>query len=73
MSTENHVVLVVDDEAATRKLVAMNLEARGFTVLLARNGSEALRRFGSDSVDLVVLDLNILYVGVRTNTRSTRS
>jgi two-component system KDP operon response regulator KdpE len=50
-------VLVVDDEKALRDFVRRNLEIRGFQVLSAANGLEALALFNNNSVDLVVLDL----------------
>lgn len=59
MSTRDRIVLVVDDEAATRKLVAMNLEKRGFRIFTARDGTEALRIFNTYPIELVILDLNI--------------
>lgn len=50
-------VLVVDDEKALRDFVRRNLEIRGFEVLSAANGLEALALFQNNVVDLVVLDL----------------
>jgi two-component system KDP operon response regulator KdpE len=50
-------VLVVDDEKALRDFVRRNLEIRGFQVLSAANGLEALALFQNNVVDLVVLDL----------------
>lgn len=50
-------VLVVDDERALRDFVRRNLEVRGFQVLSAANGLEALALFQNNTVDLVVLDL----------------
>ena len=48
-------VLVVDDEEALREFVRRNLEVRGFQVLSAANGLEALAQFQNNAVDLVVL------------------
>lgn len=53
----NPTVLVVDDESALRDFVRRNLEVRGFTVLTAANGLEALAIFHTQSVDLVILDV----------------
>jgi two-component system, OmpR family, response regulator len=50
-------ILLVDDEDAVQKLLTYPLEREGFRVLQARDGEEALRRFGQERVDLVVLDL----------------
>jgi DNA-binding response OmpR family regulator len=50
-------ILLVDDEDAVQKLLTYPLEHEGFRVLQARDGEEALSRFESEPVDLVVLDL----------------
>jgi DNA-binding response OmpR family regulator len=50
-------ILLVDDEDAVQKLLTYPLEREGFRVVHARDGEEALRRFGEEDVDLVVLDL----------------
>ncbi len=50
-------ILLVDDEDAVQKLLTYPLERDGFRVMQARDGEEALRVFGSERVDLVVLDL----------------
>ena len=60
MKTPSHdsaTILLVDDEDAVQKLLTYPLEHEGFRVLHARDGEEALRRFGAEHVDLVVLDL----------------
>jgi two-component system, OmpR family, KDP operon response regulator KdpE len=53
------VILVVDDEAPMRKYVAANLKARGYEVLAAGDGSEALKLLEEHGCDLVVLDIGI--------------
>lgn len=50
-------LLVVDDERPLREFVRRNLEVRGYTVLTAANGLEALALFDSRPVDLVILDV----------------
>ena len=50
-------ILLVDDEESVQKLLAYPLEREGFRVLQARDGEEALERFASERVDLVVLDV----------------
>ena len=50
-------ILLVDDEDAVQKLLTFPLEREGFTVVPARDGEEALERFGDGDFDLVVLDL----------------
>ena len=54
---DSSTILLVDDEDSVQKLLAYPLEREGFRVLQARDGEEALERFASEDVDLVVLDL----------------
>jgi len=52
-------ILVVEDEAAIRRLVKKILEAQGYRVIDASNGAEALElaRRHADPIDLVVTDV----------------
>lgn len=50
-------VLVVDDEAAIRRIVAFRLQQNGYQVLTATNGVEALEAFNQNYPDLVIIDL----------------
>jgi two-component system KDP operon response regulator KdpE len=52
-------ILVVDDEAPTRKYVSANLRARGYEVLLAADGSEALKAIAEHPLDLLLLDIGL--------------
>jgi two-component system, OmpR family, KDP operon response regulator KdpE len=52
-------VLVIDDEAPMRKYVGMNLKARGYQVLLAADGVEALELVDKSPIDLLVLDIGL--------------
>jgi two-component system, OmpR family, response regulator len=54
---DSSTILLVDDEDSIQKLLAYPLEREGYRVLQARDGEEALRRFASERVDLVVLDI----------------
>jgi DNA-binding response OmpR family regulator len=54
---DSSTILLVDDEDAVQKLLAYPLERDGFRVVQARDGEEALERFGREHVDLVVLDV----------------
>jgi DNA-binding response OmpR family regulator len=54
---DSSTILLVDDEDAVQKLLAYPLERDGFRVVQARDGEEALVRFGEQPVDLVVLDV----------------
>jgi DNA-binding response OmpR family regulator len=50
-------ILLVDDEDSIQTLLTFPLERDGYRVVQARDGEEALRRFGEEDVDLVVLDV----------------
>jgi two-component system KDP operon response regulator KdpE len=50
-------VLVIDDEPAVQRSLRANLVARGYEVVSAANGEDALLRFSRAQPDLVVLDL----------------
>jgi two-component system KDP operon response regulator KdpE len=52
-------ILVVDDEAPMRKYISANLKASGYDVLLAADGSEALKLLGEHPIDLILLDVGI--------------
>ena len=50
-------ILVVDDEAPMRRYLTANLKARGYEVLTAEDGTEALKLLGEQIFDLVILDI----------------
>jgi len=50
-------ILVVEDEKPLREFVSRNLSVRGYEVLKAANGMEALAIFKNQPLDLIVLDL----------------
>src|SRR5918995_1225398 len=50
-------VLVVDDEAPMRKYISTNLKARGYDVLMAEDGTEALKLVDEHTIDLLILDI----------------
>src|SRR6266542_5522821 len=54
---DSATILLVDDEDAVQKLLTYPLERDGYRVVPARDGEEALERFGHERVDLVVLDI----------------
>ncbi|HTK65329.1 MAG TPA: response regulator, partial [Pseudonocardia sp.] len=52
-------VLVVDDDAQIRRALRINLSARGYEVLTAGDGADALRTAAEELPDAVVLDLGL--------------
>lgn len=51
---QNDVILVVDDDANVRVSVKRTLERRGYTVVLAENGIQALERFKERTLEVKV-------------------
>ncbi len=56
-------VLVVDDEAPVREAFGAALTAKGYAVVLAEDGREALRVLNHELVDLIFLDILLPTVG----------
>jgi len=52
-------ILVVDDEAPMRKLLASNLKASGYIVQSAGDGSEGLKLIDEHPFDLLLLDISL--------------
>src|ERR1700760_461838 len=50
-------MLIVDDDPTVRALVSALLEARGHSVVVARDGLAAMRIFEAEPIDLVVTDI----------------
>jgi two-component system KDP operon response regulator KdpE len=50
-------ILVVDDELSIIKFLRANLKARGYEVLTAVNGAEAIRTVEMELPDLMILDI----------------
>ncbi len=78
MAQQPHV-LIVEDEAAQREVLAYNLEAEGFRVSRAANGEEGLLSVQEDAPDVIVLDWMMPHLSgievcrrlkIRTETRS---
>jgi adenylate cyclase len=55
--TDKVRVLVVDDHQANVRLLEAILSPRGYDVLTAATGEEALQRLGETDIDLVLLDI----------------
>lgn len=52
-------ILVVEDEANVRKLVTINLTSRGYQVLQAENGKEALGHLRNEKPAVMILDIKL--------------
>ena len=58
-NTNQTTILVIDDEEQIRRAVKSLLIARGYQVLLAVNGEEALDLAADRTPELVILDLTM--------------
>ena len=54
-----HRILVVDDEPNIRQVICFALDRAGMATTTARDGTEALARFGEARPDLIVLDIGM--------------
>jgi two-component system, chemotaxis family, chemotaxis protein CheY len=52
-------ILVVDDSPTVRKFVATSLQMKGFNVVTAADGMEALERMPNEEISIVITDLNM--------------
>lgn len=50
-------ILIVDDELSIIKFLRANLEAKGYEVLAAMDGTQALQTFEMELPDLIILDI----------------
>ena len=57
MKIYNEKILVVDDEISIRQILETRLSIRGYEVILAANGEEALFLFKKEQPNLVILDV----------------
>jgi two-component system KDP operon response regulator KdpE len=69
----NARILVVDDEPQIRRVMQTTLVARGYIVVTARNGEEALEKVRAERFDLVLLDINMPGIGGMETCRNLRA
>ncbi len=51
------LILIVDDESANLRLLQMALEPKGYEVISARDGREALEKVHEKKIDVIILDV----------------
>jgi two-component system, OmpR family, response regulator len=59
MTSQTHTILIVDDDADIRSLLAEYLGQQGLSVLTAADGATMQQVLDGNAVDLVVLDLTL--------------
>ena len=69
---ENRTVLLIDDEPQIRRVLRTSLASQGAHVLDVQNGEEALELLKHQTVDLVLLDLNMPGMGGIETCRAIR-
>jgi two-component system KDP operon response regulator KdpE len=69
---ENRTVLLIDDEPQIRRVLRTSLTSQGANVLDVQNGEEALELLKHQTVDLVLLDLNMPGMGGLETCRAIR-
>jgi two-component system, OmpR family, KDP operon response regulator KdpE len=57
--TQSPKILVVDDEAAIRRLLKVSLKSQGYTVVEAANGREGIEQAAMSHPELILLDLGL--------------
>ena len=56
-------ILIVDDDAHVQDLMKRFLEGKGFRVITAPDGWEAIHQLASSAPDLVLMDINMEGIG----------
>jgi CheY-like chemotaxis protein len=55
-------ILIVDDDATTRKLLGLYLKTKGYEVVYAENGLDGIEKIGTENPGLIISDLNMPYM-----------
>jgi CheY-like chemotaxis protein len=66
-------ILVVDDDKTTRKLLSLYLKAKGYEIVTAENGLDALEKLGVENINLIVSDMNMPYMDGIELTKNIRA
>jgi len=67
------VILLVEDNEVNRDMLSRRLTKRGFTVVLAVDGAEGVRKAREDSPDLVLMDMSLPVINGWDATRELKA
>jgi CheY-like chemotaxis protein len=72
---EGELILIADDEAAVREITKQILEAYGYQVLLAKDGTEALVHYAEkrEEIRVVVTDMMMPFMDGAATIRALRN
>jgi len=70
---ENRTILLIDDEPQIRRVLRASLTSHGASVLDVQNGEEALTLLRNQTVDLILLDMNMPGMGGLETCRAIRN
>jgi two-component system KDP operon response regulator KdpE len=70
---ENRTILLIDDEPQIRRVLRASLTSHGASVLDVQNGEEALSLLRNQTVDLILLDMNMPGMGGLETCRAIRN
>jgi two-component system, cell cycle response regulator DivK len=69
----NNKVLLVDDDESNRDMLSRRLEHRGYQVVTAVDGRDALERAGAESPCLILMDVTLPVLDGLAATRELKS
>ena len=72
MDNSNVKILVVDDEAAIRKIVGLLLRKKGYSVCEAANGLAAVEAVKNENVDFIIMDIMMPFMSGIEATKKIR-
>jgi two-component system KDP operon response regulator KdpE len=70
---ENRTILLIDDEPQIRRVLRTGLSAQGAVIMDAQSGEEALELLRQQTVDLILLDMNMPGMGGLETCRAIRN
>ncbi len=72
METHHETILIVEDNFPNRKLIEAVLRPRGYRLLVATNGMEAIEMACREKPDLILMDLQLPMVSGYETTRQLK-